>query len=84
MGKDCWAYLSRLEEREDLENDELERWDSRRTRKRNCRYYALPPDIASFSDDQIEAWAEKFYDQMAHDLKLWGFECQEEFSQQKE
>ena len=38
--------------------------------KRNRRYYALPQDIASFTDDQIETWAEKFYDQMARDLNF--------------
>ena len=52
--------------------------------KWNRRYYALPQDIASFADDQIETWAEKFYDQVARDLNLENSSAQEEFSQQKE
>ena len=69
MGKSSWAILSRLEEREDLEMTNSKD-ETPKNKKQNCRYYALPPDIASFTDDQIEAWAEKLYDQMAHDLKL--------------
>ena len=52
--------------------------------KWNRRYYALPQDIASFTDDQIETWAEKFYDQMARDLNFGESSTQEEFSKQKE
>ena len=68
-GKSSWVILSRLEEREDLEMTNSKD-ETPKNKKQNCRYYALPPDIASFTDDQIEAWAEKLYDQMAHDLKL--------------
>ena len=38
--------------------------------RQNRRYYALPRDIATFTDEQIEAWAEQLYDQVAHDLNF--------------
>ena len=46
--------------------------------KWNRRYYALPQDIASFTDDQVETWAEKLYDQMASDLNCGDSGAQEE------
>ena len=33
-------------------------------------FYAVPKGIASFTDEQIDAWAEKLYDQMARDFSF--------------
>ncbi len=52
--------------------------------RQNRRYYALPQDIASITDDQIEAWAEKLYDQMARDLNFGESAASQNSLQRKE
>ena len=52
--------------------------------KQNRLYYALPQEIATFTDEQIEAWAEKLYDQMAYDLKLRDSGVKEDSFQERE
>ena len=33
-------------------------------------FYGVPKGIASFTDEQIDAWGEKLYDQMVRDLGI--------------